>query len=172
MTPAFTCGDNAPAGALRALSRLTACCYGASIRGPLGCTCWEPVYDMEQAEPRPEEPAGTRAKMCEDCAYRPKSPERTGDDRYDGSEEQLLDLAAGAGVFWCHQGIRRPITYRHSTLGITVEADGNHYKPPILEVDGEGVPFKADGSPGDRCAGWAAMRRLDADAFVSVLEDA
>lgn len=168
----FMCGSDAPAGALRVLSRLLTCCDGAANRGPAGCTCWEPVYDLDQAEPRPDQPIRTRAKMCEDCAYRPTSPERTGDDRYDGTEEQLLDLAAGAGVFWCHQGIRSPIAYRHTTLGITVEADASHYKPLIREVDGEPVPFKADGSPGNRCAGWAAMARLNSDALVGVLEDA
>ena len=27
------------------------CCIGAAVYGPGHCTCWTPVYDLDQAEP-------------------------------------------------------------------------------------------------------------------------
>lgn len=145
----FVCGGPAaPSQALRILTELRHCCMGSAEHGPADCTCWEPVYDLEQAEPdRSAEPA-TRAAMCADCAYRPDSPERQGDDRYRPNE------ATADAPFWCHQGLRKPIAWRHR-LGITVECDTDAYAPPVIA----GVPYKADGSPGERCAGWAAHHR-------------
>lgn len=150
----FLCGDgSAPADALRTLTLLRGCCYGAAEYGPDRCTCWEPIYDQEQEPADRAASPGTRSTMCDDCAYRPTSPEAQGDPNYSERPEP------GAGTFWCHQGMRRPVAWRHPA-GITVEATGHFYEPPVLRgPDGEGVPYKADGSPGDRCAGWAAHAR-------------
>lgn len=147
---------------LHALVLLPPCCTGSAQRGLGGCTCWEPVYDLDQTQPDPQaialldagvEPVA-RKLMCGDCAYRPGSPERTGDDRYVGSAEHLEDLAL-AGRFWCHSGMRQPIAWRHpSGVQIPDRHDGN-YDPPIVDS----VPYKADGTPGDLCGGWDARRR-------------
>lgn len=145
------------------------CCYGSAEDGPSACTCWEPVYDLEQAPPAPTVAMGgdmpldsydirTRAEMCADCAFRPDSPERQGDDRYNhASDDELREL----DHFWCHQGMRKPVAYRHP-YGITLTADHDAYDPPQRTVGNIRVPFKADGTPGDRCAGFDAWKRIGA----------
>lgn len=139
----------------RALVALLGCCIDAAEEGPEACTCWEPEYDQEQQPIDRTTVPGTRATMCEDCAYRPDSPERTGDQRYSHTDPDDYDtplaLAKRGDVFWCHQGMRKPVRWRHPS-GLTVDADVDAYAPPIRE----GVPFQADGQPGLRCAGWAA----------------
>jgi hypothetical protein len=132
------------------------CCWG-SVDGPEGCTCWRPVYDVAQARPRP--PAGPdellvqRAK-CGDCAYRPGSPERA--TAYEA--ETLYDLAAGGTPFWCHTGMRRPVSWVHPD-GREVPGDPADWQPPMVS----GIPYQADGSPGLLCAGWAAIAAAHAD---------
>lgn len=162
----FLCAaGTAPAGALRVLIGLADCCIGAFEDGPAGCTCWEPVFAVEQSEPATSMPVLTRSTMCDDCAYKPGSPERSGDDRYQCATEDGSPPSVPAGaVFFCHQGMRKPIEWRHTKLGITVTADSDAYDPPIIGRRVEGfrpvlVPYKADGTPGERCAGWAAHSR-------------
>ena len=160
----FICGDDAPAQALRVLVSLRRCCLGASVYGPHRCTCWEPEFDLQQCPVIEGEP-GQRETMCVDCAYRPNSPERSGDERYSHADEQeLLNLTE---PFWCHQGMRKPVRWRHPA-GITVDADTDAYRPPIVN----NVPYKSDGTPGDRCAGWLAHRKRDADDLKAMLSDA
>lgn len=166
---AFVCGVGmpAPADALRTLTELRHCCADAVEFGPTCCTCWEEIYDIDQAPIDRVAMVATRLSMCDDCAYRPGSPERSGDPRYMARNEAgdggLPDVPAGA-TFWCHQGIRKPIAYRHSTLGIEIPAKTDHYSPAIFERDGQAIPFKADGSPAERCAGWFAHNRDDVEA--------
>lgn len=124
------------------------CCDAVGYTGDLSrCTCWEPIYAAEQAPPLPG-PVVPALDLCGDCAFRKGSPERA--DAY--SEEALLDLVAEQTPFWCHRGMRRPVAYRHPTLG-DVPADPADWTPPI---DRSGVPYQADGNPGVLCAGWAA----------------
>jgi hypothetical protein len=128
------------------------CCMGSVNDGPTGCTCWSPIYDLEQVPPAASlvalleagiEPV-TRAKRCIDCAFRPDSPERERDEDLEGLPN-----------FWCHQGIRRPIAHRHPDGRIRPEADSADYQPPIVA----GVPYRADGTPAERCAGHAQLAR-------------
>jgi hypothetical protein len=138
------------------------CCWGAIMRGPDGCTCWTPIFDTEQAQPDEQTvkllAAGvqpvTRQRPCGDCAYRPDSPERRGDDGVTGDQELLDRIAATGERFWCHQGIRRPIAWRHPS-GAEIGGSDADYRPPIVD----GIPYRADGSPAEVCAGWAARRR-------------
>lgn len=130
------------------------CCLGAAEYGPQRCTCWVPIYShAEQGKPWQATP-GQRETMCEDCAYRPDSPERNGDPNQRGSEPGELDRIAETSIFWCHQGIRRLIAYEHPTLGFRVEPRGTSYDPPIINA----IPYRADGTPAEKCAGWAARR--------------
>lgn len=138
-----------------------ACCMGAAMRGPNSCTCWQPVYDLDQADPDPNavqllaggiEP-NTRTQMCVDCAYRPGSPEKSGDPTYQGDGDELERIAR-EDRFWCHQGTRRPVRWVHPS-GVEVPGHPGSYRPPIIGA----VPYKADGSPSDLCAGWAARHR-------------
>lgn len=130
------------------------CCYGAAGMGRDRCTCWEPVYDLEQQPLEnggvpPAEPA-TRRKCCADCAYRNGSPERErGEELPRGPDKE----------FWCHQGMRRAVAYRHPESGREVPAGDGDYQPP---VGPRSRPFawRADGTPGERCAGWAAMEGI------------
>lgn len=141
------------------------CCIGAAMRGPESCTCWAAVYDMDQVAPVPAEPT-VRVKPCEDCAYNTDSPEKRGDETVDGDAGQLDAIVRRGERFFCHQGIRRPLRFEHRPEDCapgdrliphaTVPGDEADYSPPIRS----GVPYKADGSPADVCAGWAARREL------------
>jgi hypothetical protein len=129
------------------------CCIGEAVYGPARCTCWEPVFATEQAPPALPASAAeieVRARRCGDCAFRKDSPERA--ETY--TEEELLGLAAAGEPFWCHDGMRRPVAYRHPVHG-DVPAESGDWQPATVG----GVPFRADGRPGLLCAGWAQERR-------------
>jgi hypothetical protein len=128
------------------------CCIGSAVKGPQYCTCWVPVFDLEQRPTVPGEP-GARAAMCADCAYRPRSPERQGDERYSGDAEFLSRITETGERFFCHQGVRRTVRLRHPS-GAGVEVGPGDYRPPIVDA----IPYKADGSPGELCAGWSLRR--------------
>lgn len=137
-----------------------ACCIGAAVDGPHRCTCWVEVFDLDQAPPLADADHAVRPQMCDDCAYRPGSPERAGDEHAAGDAELLERIAADAKPFWCHQGMRRPLAFRHEPTGTEMPADNVGgaelaYRPPIVD----GRPFRADGTPADLCAGWDARRR-------------
>lgn len=128
------------------------CCWGNLHNGPEGCTCWEPVFTVAQAEPRPPaSPADIQAQpsMCGDCAFRPGSPERT-----DGfAEEALMESTNSLNTpFWCHAGMRRRARWTHPD-GRTVAGCTADWQPPIIHR----VPYRADGRPGLLCAGWVAL---------------
>lgn len=143
-------------GPSRVLALLTACCYGATTIGPEACVCWEVVYDEEQVDVAPVDPASIEPwpEMCVDCAYRPDSPERSDDERY-AHAEMLDELPHGDVPFWCHRGMRKVKEWRHPS-GIVVQADGDYYEPPQRD----GVPFQYDGTPARQCAGWATRHEL------------
>lgn len=143
-----------------------ACCYGSASNGKDRCTCWVPVYDTEQQPVQPGLPLPPiPVQMCGSCAYRPNSPERRGEDSYAGDAELLDDLVATGQPFYCHQGIRRPVKWRHEPTGIEVPGHPGGYDPPIQD----GVPYKADGTPAYICAGWL-LRRAKETAKTSTEE--
>lgn len=134
------------------------CCMGVAVYGPERCTCWRPVFDVEQALPRVDLIPARRATMCGDCAFRNNSPERQGDARFQHSGEgELEELVFSTAEFACHQGMRRRLALVHPT-GARVECGPGAYAPAIAN----GVAFKADGSPADLCAGLAAARTREA----------
>lgn len=149
------CGAFAPWEPLEAPEGWVPCCMSSAMNGPQGCTCWEPIYDLEQIEPKVGvmpvlvDECDVRDRACSDCAYRPDSPERADET----TAERLLELPAGAGAFFCHQGIRRTVEWRHPD-GRTAPGHPADYQPPRVNE----VPYKADGTPADLCAGWAARR--------------
>jgi hypothetical protein len=122
------------------------CCLSSAEDGPAFCTCWDPVYDLQQYPALAAKPK-TRARRCHDCAYRPDSPERARGDQLEALPN-----------FWCHQGIRRPEAFVHPDGRVRPVEDSADYRPPMVD----GVPYKADGSPADRCAGWAQVQRFKA----------
>lgn len=128
------------------------CCMGVATGGIDYCTCWEPIHDLDQAAGSFDTttPLETAAKCCFDCAYRNGSPERTGDD-----EDWLLGLPGERTTFFCHQGIRRVLRYRHPS-GIVLPTGPGDYDPPR----GNGRVYRADGSPAEICAGFAAHRAV------------
>jgi hypothetical protein len=140
------------------------CCWGFVEDSWAGCTCWVPVFNVDaQKPPDPGQvralAAGiepvTRGRMCADCAYRPGSPEKSGDESYAGDGAFLEDIAARGERFWCHQGMLLVTAWRHPS-GVEIPGHAGAYCPPIVE----GVPYRADGSAGELCAGWAARRRV------------
>lgn len=103
-----------------------------------------------QAEPDLSTEPTTRAKCCHDCAYRQRSPERTRE-----GFESPADLAGDAGrEFWCHQGMRKIVAWRHPDGREKSAGEIDDYAPPILN----GIAYLADGRAGERCAGWASIR--------------
>jgi hypothetical protein len=130
------------------------CCTAAAVMGHAWCTCWEPLYDVEQAPARTELAAGMQPSMCGDCAYRPRSPERTGDPDAKHEGDDLQSLVVTGTAFWCHQGMRRPRVWRHPTSGAVLVGSRTDYKPLVVDR----TPYQADGTPGLLCAGWVALR--------------
>lgn len=153
----YTKGPTTPDHVCVVLAKLTECCQGCIDNGPTACTCWVPVFDVEQTTMSlpvdgPAEPV-VRDGLCPDCAYRPGSPEKTGHPDYKGDPAEL-DRLARKDRFWCHQGMRRPLYWEHPA-GVRVEGSPADYDPPIADL----MPYKADGTPADLCAGWDARRR-------------
>jgi hypothetical protein len=129
------------------------CCWGEVMGGLSGCTCWRPVFDVEQQSPIPPaspDDLGAMPRMCGDCAFRKGSPERS--DPW--MEETLLELPTSGDPFWCHEGMVRPAAWRHPKLGPEYDVPGSSddWQPPQVA----GIPYRADGRPGLLCAGWAA----------------
>lgn len=154
MADGYICGEpTMPDHVGVTMAKLTECCDGAASKGPAWCTCWMPVYDLEQQQPDTSTAHAVRTGMCGDCAYRPGSPEKSGDDSYRGDANELERLAA-QDRFWCHQGFRKPLRWRHPA-GIEIDGHPGNYDPPSVDF----VPYKANGTPGELCAGWDARRR-------------
>lgn len=152
------------------------CCMGSANGGPRGCTCWEPVFDLEQQPIQPEIRDVVRDRGCDDCAYRPGSPERADP----GEAAELEEHVARGEIFWCHQGIRCAIAYHHPDGRIYDPGVRQDYRPPLTPAP-DSRPYKADGT---LCAGWwaryeAADRQLrrertrpvDIDGLPEMLQD-
>jgi hypothetical protein len=156
----------ATGAALQLLAAPLDCCAGRLTDGPAGCTCWTPVYDLNQTAPDPttvaalalgETTPDVRDGMCGDCAYRPGSPEKRGQTTHTGDATELDRWAADGQPFYCHDGMRAPIAWQHPA-GMRIPADPDRdgdYQPLIVL----GVPYRADGQPGLLCAGWSARSR-------------
>ncbi len=142
------------------------CCMGSAAGGASRCTCWAPVYNVEQAPLQEGLEARERPEPCPDCAYRGGSPERSGDPQAAADEEELDHLVWSGKPFYCHQGMRRPLRWEHPS-GVVVEASELEYEPPLVGTR----PFKADGTPADVCGGWAARRRVLAAQRSSMEDD-
>jgi hypothetical protein len=134
------------------------CCWGA-YQDLASCTCWEPVYDVEQASPDlvvSADQVRARRSRCGDCAFNVDSPERA--DEW--AQEHLYAEADRGTPFWCHAGqdgspgMRRPVKWVHPD-GREVPGDPANWTPPIVN----GVPYQRDGTPALLCAGWAARAR-------------
>lgn len=139
------------------------CCYGYVDDGWRGCDCWVPVFSAERQTPPDAEVVqllgagiepNSRDQMCPDCAYRPESPEKLGDQRYRGDADFLEEIARNGERFWCHQGMLIVKAWRHPS-GVEIPGAPGAYVPPIVG----GVPYQTDGRPGEVCAGWNARRR-------------
>lgn len=136
----------------------TGCCYG-SIMGPDRCTCWEPVYDIEQSDPNLFDAPEPRAEPCADCAFRSDSPESRGDERYQSYEFTPTQ------PFYCHQGMRRIVAYRHPSGAKVAAAVQDRWSPP----ERDGIVYKANGMAGDICAGWWSRARRTPEALPVAL---
>lgn len=127
------------------------CCIGNDVKGPEHCTCWLPEWNAVQAEPvlpPKAEDLAPQSRMCGDCAFRPGSPER--EDEW--LADSLYSLPAQNQPFYCHDGMRRPVRWRHPD-GRTIDGSTADWQPPIVN----GIPYRLDGRAGSLCAGWAAI---------------
>jgi hypothetical protein len=125
------------------------CCMGSVHNGPRGCTCWTPIFDVEQCEDLQEGPMPRARKCCHDCAYRQGSPER---ER--GETDHLEDIAVSdKHIFICHQGMRGIVGWKHPDYGEVPYTGAGDYRPPKVQ----GRAYMADGRPGVLCAGAEAL---------------
>lgn len=125
------------------------CCVDAIEIGPDACTCWVEQRTMDAQRPVASHDPVPRSSPCADCAFRPDSPERAGDERY--SHADLDDIVHGSTPFYCHDGMQRVAALRHPAGNVHI-LDSDAYQPSIVD----GVPYRADGSPAFICAGWRA----------------
>jgi hypothetical protein len=132
------------------------CCMGAAMQGVDYCTCWEPVFDLEQDQALQEGPMEQLTKCCHDCAFRQGSPERDRDGALPYSIEVTVDEGRG---FMCHQGMRRTIAWRHPDGREVPAGDGDYQPPQVKGPPGAGRAWRADGRPGQLCGGYGAHRR-------------
>lgn len=145
------------------------CCNGSAYSGPENCTCWTPIYDVEQRPQNLEARRQERAEMCPDCACRPDSVERVAHNAGEYPPtliewSEVKSRVHSGTIFYCHQGMRREIGERHPCGRVRMYEHGDHnYQPPMATNRKLGMresyPLKADGTPADICAGWAALRR-------------
>lgn len=139
------------------------CCGEAFQDGPRACICWVATYDREQSRtlaagllPMPAIPT----RMCPDCAYRPASPERAGDERQQCSGDgELMELVYEGTPFYCHQGCIRVVELRHPSGA--VYRPGGDYRPPVAHNSAAkaNVPYQADGTPALLCSGWFLLHQ-------------
>jgi hypothetical protein len=147
----IVCGIDEPRPELPELG--LSCCFGATMRG--SCTCWRPVYDGAQTDQLDDTAQPTvRPSMCGDCAYRPGSPEKTGDEQHRGDADELERLAGAGEPFSCHDGMRKIVRWLHPS-GAEVPGHPADYAPPVVGR----TPYRVDGQPAYLCAGWNARRR-------------
>ena len=147
------------------------CCMGYAANGHRSCTCWEPIYNGEQLPYDGASLPSEGSKCCYDCAYRKGSPERQGEKGYKGDEEYLNDLPQSSDTFFCHQGARKILKWRHEN-GTEIEAHPASYRPEIVTIDGESFPLRLDGSAQNVCAGFCAKRKaFFRDKSLDIRED-
>jgi len=125
------------------------CCMGAVSAGR--CTCWEPVYDTEQAPEIPNLRPVVRPTPCSNCACR---GDKRGADDYDAALEDMRRRAAVGKPFYCHAGMRMVLAHVHPDGSRIETGDEWYFDAPWSKA---GHPLKTDGSPADLCTGWAAM---------------
>lgn len=139
------------------------CCTGSAIRGPEHCTCWTAEFTPAPQSPDTSSTPAPMPRMCGDCAFRRNSPERRGEEYSAASWPDLLRLVETETTFWCHDGLPQLAGWRHP-CGVFVPAPGDvgSYRPVVVDQ----VPYRADGTAGSQCAGWAAAveRQRDRDA--------
>ena len=123
---------------------------GAAAMGR--CTCWEPVYSEPQALPvLPLAPSKPRRGCCGTCGVVDDLTDELGIER----------SAVKGRPFFCHQGFRRIVEYRHPDG--RVRPTGDHDYPDSTGhytlVNGHKIALKADGTAADLCAAWAKWAR-------------
>lgn len=125
------------------------CCWGTASGRGSDCTCWTPVFDVEQEPPQliaSHHDATAAPDLCGDCAFRPGSPERA----TSWERETLFGLADRGEPFWCHRGMRQPVRWEHPD-GRVIDGSSDDWKPAIVDA----IPYQADGTPAVLCGGWA-----------------
>lgn len=147
------CGSPLPPRLAAAMGDVP-CCWGTTLDGPERCTCWEPEYDRDQVAPDTDAAVTTREQMCDSCAYRP------GTQAWRKFADQRDQLAVAVDVFWCHDGTRQVLRFRHPNGAVVERVDADEPDTaswdPVFVGD---VPYRADGRPALKCAGWAARRK-------------
>lgn len=126
------------------------CCWASINSAGDLCSCWIPVFDVEPSEALQEGPAAVLRRSCHDCAYRLGSPER---EALEGGPPEY----GRHQPFLCHQGVPRIVAWQHPA-GVRVDVDP--LTDDYLPTQRGDRAWRADGSPAELCAGWAATNRI------------
>jgi hypothetical protein len=94
--------------------------YARVVRGCFNCqTIWEPFDPADTIDPT--ERYASFIEPCNNCAFRPGSPEQADTDEW---KKTVASLKAG-GQFYCHKGV--PIDVKNEN-GFAYPADGQDKK--------------------------------------------
>jgi len=99
--------------------------YGQQIATCADCrTAWEPVDDSLVWDR--SDPCASLSQPCDNCAFRPGSPEQADVPKW---KEMIAALRAGA-AFHCHKGVPIAPGSEHG-FAYPLDADGKHAKSKL-----------------------------------------
>lgn len=76
--------------------------YARTLRVCANCRCaWEPFERADVLHPEEMKPPSSFREPCNNCAFRPNSPEQLDPERW----AELMAALKAQGIFYCHKGV-------------------------------------------------------------------
>lgn len=93
--------------------------YGRKLRVCINCsTAWEPFDQDDLLDPGQK--LSCFKDPCDNCAFRPGSPEQDDKERW----KELMDGIKAGAAFYCHKGVPLDIKHEHGTHGFAYPDGG------------------------------------------------